>query len=38
MSDIVLKTPLVNADWLYEHLDAPNLIILCPKQGWVKTP
>lgn len=36
MSDIVLKTPLVNADWLYEHLDAPNLIILdasLPKAG-----
>ena len=36
MSDIVLKTPLVNADWLLEHLDAPNLIIIdasLPKAG-----
>ena len=36
MSDIVLKTPLVSVDWLYEHLDAPNLVILdasLPKAG-----
>lgn len=36
MSDIVLKNPLVSAEWLYEHLDAPNLIVLdasLPKAG-----
>ncbi len=36
MSDIVLKTPLVSVDWLYENLDAPNLVILdasLPKAG-----
>jgi thiosulfate/3-mercaptopyruvate sulfurtransferase len=36
MSDILLKKPLVDADWLYKHFDAPNLIILdasLPKAG-----
>ena len=36
MSEIVLKEPLVDAKWLYEHLDASNLIVLdasLPKAG-----
>lgn len=36
MSNIELKNPLVSADWLYEHLDSPNLIVLdasLPKAG-----
>ena len=36
MSEIVLKNPLVSADWLYENLDASNLIVLdasLPKAG-----
>lgn len=36
MSNIVLKNPLVSSEWLYEHLDAPNLIVLdasLPKAG-----
>jgi len=36
MSEIVLNTPLVSANWLREHLDAPNLIVLdasLPKAG-----
>lgn len=36
MSEIVLKDPLVNAEWLFEHLDSSNLIVLdasLPKAG-----
>ncbi len=36
MSNIELKTPVVSTDWLHEHLDSPNLIVLdasLPKAG-----
>ena len=36
MNDIVLTNPLVSVDWLYEHLNAPNLVVLdasLPKAG-----
>ncbi len=36
MEDLILNSPLVSAEWLHEHLDASNLIVLdasLPKAG-----